>query len=449
MPDKIRNYRHILASVVILLCVSLDSVLSAQSTAPRTIHFIHGQWFDGTRFLAKDLYSVDGILSKSRMQQHIDETVDLHNGYVIPPFGDAHEHNFDSVERTPAVTAQYLKDGIFYAQGMTDVLDGARAAAAANLVNTPSTVDVTYAHGGLTSINGHPKDVYESLALGFYYPSNEAQRQQVIASHLRAGQAYWEIDSPTDLTATWPGILATKPDLIKIYLTNTEHYTHENHVHPPLGGGLDPALVPLVVERAHAAGLKIAAHVDTAADVHVALLGGVDELAHMPGYCLDPKQATLPYRLFDADIAVASRKHVTIIPTASICDNDRVSSAMRTAIRTMQLDNLRRLKTAGVNIVIGSDSYGSDSLHEAQYLHSLGLWTNLELLRIWSITTPEDIVHKHSPTRRIAKLDPGYEASFLVLNGNPLLDWTATGEIDQRWKQGQPITPAPLPASKP
>ena len=426
--------KYCLATILLATCIC--SILHAQPPLHKTIRFINGQWFDGTQFVPEEFFSVDGLLAKDT-SRHIDETVDLHNGYVIPPFGDAHEHNFDSPERTPAVTAQYLKDGIFYAQGMTDIFDGAHKVVATGLVDTPTTVDVTYAHGGLTGINGHPKDVYEALAHGYYYPSNDLQRQQVIASHLRAGQAYWEVDTLADLNALWPQILATRPDLIKIFLHESEHYTSENHAHPPLGAGLDPVLVPLIVARAHIAGLKVAAHVDTAADYHVALLGGVDEFAHMPGYCIQAHEDPAPYRLSDADISLTASLHRAVIPTASACDDDRLGPQSKAATRTIELDNLRRLKAAGVNIIIGQDTYGHDSLHEAQYLHSLGLWSNLELLRIWSTATPQDIF----PKRRIARFATGYEASFLVLRSDPLKDWSATAEIEQRWKQGDRVVP--------
>jgi hypothetical protein len=120
----------------ILFTAFICSTLQAQSTPHKTIRFTNGQWFDGTHFVRTDFFSIDGVLSKGP-SSHLDETVNLNNGYVVPPFGDAHEHNFDSTANTPAVTAQYLKDGIFYAQGMTDVLDGARKVLAASLVDTP------------------------------------------------------------------------------------------------------------------------------------------------------------------------------------------------------------------------------------------------------------------------------------------------------------------------
>lgn len=398
--------------------------------------FKHGRWFDGKSFRRRQYYSIGGVLSDQK-PAHVDQTVDLHGHFVVPPYGDAHEHNFDNVARTPAVVAKYLGDGIFYAQGMTDITRGAEAVVAAHLVNTKQSVDVTYAHGGLTAVDGHPKEVYESIANGFYYPFTPEQRSLVMSSHLLEGQAYWEIDNAADLETKWPKILASKPDLIKIYLSNSEHYTQESHIHPVLGDGLDPALVPLITARAHAAGLKVAAHVDTAADYHVALLGGVDEMGHLPGYGIRASSNLAEFRISDADIALTAARHVKVQATAGIDVDTNTPAEDLKARQRSQRDNLIRLRSAGVPILVGSDHYGEDSRHEADYLYSLGIWSNLQLLRMWSVETPQTIF----PHRNIGELKPGYEASFLVLSGNPLKDWSASHSIIDRWKQGMRIEP--------
>lgn len=201
---------------------------------------------------------------------------------------------------------------------MTDISSGAQEVLSAGLVNTSQSIDVTYAHGGLTAVDGHPKEIYESIANGFYYPSTAEQRKLVIASHLVAGRAYWEIDSAADLEAKWPQILASKPDLIKIYLSNSEHYTPDSHLHPKLGDGLDPTLVPLITVRAHIAGLKVAAHIDTATDYHVVLLGGVDEMGHLPGYGIRASSDPAIFRISDADIAFSASRHIKVQATAGI-----------------------------------------------------------------------------------------------------------------------------------
>lgn len=400
----------------------------------RNICFSNGQWFDGTGFRPGTLCSVHGVFSSAK-HIHVDQVIDLHDQFVVPPYGDAHEHNFDNLKRTPAVVAQYVRDGIFYAQGMTDLLAGANAVRAAGLVNSPESVDVTYAHGGLTGIDGHPKEVYESIANGFYYPSTPEQKQLVRNSHGRAGQAYWEIDSPSDLAAQWPKILASKPDLIKIYLSNSEHYTAESHLHPELGKGIDPALVALITARAHAADLKVASHVDTAIDYHLALLGNVDEMGHLPGYGIQATSDLQTFRLSDADIALTAQRHVRVQATVGIDVDDKTPPADLKLRQVSQVENLKRLKAVGVLILVGSDHYGEDSVHEADYLHALGIWTNLELLHMWAVTTPQTIF----PTRKIGELRDGYDASFLVLSADPIKDWQAAHAIVDRWKQGRRV----------
>ena len=54
------------------------------------------------------------------------------------------------------------------------------------------------------------------------------------------------------------------------------------------------------------------------------------------------------------------------------------------------------------------------------------------LLRLWTTTTPQAVF----PDRRIGRLDAGYEASFLVLEDNPLEDFGAVRTIRERVKQG-------------
>jgi len=77
--------------------------------------------------------------------------------------------------------------------------------------------------------------------------------------------------------------------------------------------------------------------------------------------------------------------------TAGLGVDDKTPVADLRARQAGEKDNLRRLKAAGVVILVGSDRYGSDSVHVADYLQSLGLWTNLEMLRMWSVETPQAI----------------------------------------------------------
>ena len=58
---------------------------------------------------------------------------------------------------------------------------------------------------------------------------------------------------------------------------------------------------------------------------------------------------------------------------------------------------------------------------------------------MWCEATPATIF----PTRKIGHLKEGYEASFLVLSGNPLLDFKNAQKIEIRFKQGESLSLTP------
>jgi imidazolonepropionase-like amidohydrolase len=95
------------------------------------------------------------------------------------------------------------------------------------------------------------------------------------------------------------------------------------------------------------------------------------------------------------------------------------------------------LKKYGVAIAIGSDNYGATSVPEALSLAKVQVFDNATLLRMWCETTAATIF----PGRKIGQLKPGYEASFLVLTGNPLEDFSNVKKIESRFKQGEVISP--------
>ena len=102
----------------------------------------------------------------------------------------------------------------------------------------------------------------------------------------------------------------------------------------------------------------------------------------------------------------------------------------------VQRFNLRLLAKYGVSFAVGPDMYGATARTEVDALRRLGVWSDAQLLRIWFESTPRSIF----PRRRIGQLTDGYEASFLVLDANPFLDFHAVDRIRLRVKQGCVVT---------
>lgn len=399
----------------------------------------NGQWYTGTGFTSRTFYVVRGILRADRPAR-IDSTIDLQGRFLIPPFGDAHTHNLDGPFNLEVVRDAYLAEGTFYVAVLTNTASGAEKVR--SRFNRPCELDVIYANGGLTSTLSHPFLAYEPRAMRLYgdWSSHAAAIRR---SRLRENDAYWFIDTLQDLDARWPRIVAAAPDIIKIFLLDARE---DPPVMPdsglPHGHGLRPSLVPDIVQRAHAAGLRVAAHVETAADFERAIDGGVDLIAHLPGYVmgtdaegqarLDASPST--FEIPDAVALRAGRRGVAVTLTIAWTQSGGGPDSAAAVIRRQELAkrNLVRLQAHGVRFVVGSDWFGQTAGHEIDAMRSLGAWDTAALLHMWMVETPEVIF----PGRRIGKLEPGYEASFLVLDDNPLHRFDAVKDIRLRVKQG-------------
>lgn len=422
---------------VLIVTVAANSFAQTEKTNSnaKSYQFINGNWFDGKTFKSKVFYAVGGVFSNKKPKK-IDETVDLKNGYVVPPFADAHTHHFDSTYVLDGQIRMYLTDGVFYAKVQTDVRTGAMQTM--KKLNRPDSVDVSFAHGALTHTDGHGIEIYEALALNLYFDRKvyDANIEKIRASRLRENDAYYIIDTLADLENKWQKILDGKPDFIKIYLMTSEDFEkkRDNPGSFSLGGiGLDPQIVPAIVKKAHAAGLRVSAHVDTVTDYRIALDAGVDEMAHLPGYYVQPDDKLEKYLLTEADAKKSARQNLWIVPAPVAYGG--IEPQIRARTDEGLKHNLGLLKKYKVNIAFGSDSYGRTSVADVLYLNQIKIFSNLEALKIWTEETPKTIF----PNRKIGKLQNGYEASFLVLSGDPLKDFAQVKNINLRFKQGTVI----------
>ena len=298
----------------------------------------------------------------------------------------------------------------------------------APFVNTATSVDAVFAHGGITASGGHPIRLYNTLA-------QRGLLDGMSAADL-INEAYFVVDTLDDLDCQWPRIMATRPDLIKTYLLYTDDLDRlpaRRDVY-----GLHPSLLPHIVERAHANGLRVAAHVETSLDFRYAVNGGVDIVAHLPGHLCRADRELSAYDVAPADADLAAERGVIVVTTAGlvgrITDRDR---RLRTC--DVQRRNLRTLMASGVTLAIGSDNFADTSEAEVAHVRELGVCDDRTLLNIWTSSTPQAIF----PRRKVGRLAPGWEATFLSLCGNPLEDWSHLGRIRLRVKRGHMLAVPP------
>ena len=418
-----------------LLLLALSNLAGAEA-----VEWRNGKWFDGRGFAAGNRYSVDGVFV-AQVPAAIDRTVELGDRHVVPAYGEAHHHGIDSSDGIDDKIIVFLEAGIFYVKNPNVIPELLTPEVRAKL-NRPGSIDVVFANGGITSPGGHPVPLQDYLAsLGVY---------RGLGPEKMPGRAYYPVGSAAELELKWPRILAGHPDFIKTFLLFSEEYEGREPLHRVTDGkphrGLDPQILRSVVLRAHEAGLRVTTHVDTARDFENAVEAGVDEINHLPQ----------PDQRFSADLSAyvipekvarrAAERGITVVTTAST--TERLSPSIPVewlpAQRANQAANIRLLERAGVRLAIGSDGISGErrfvtARDEVRFLAKHRMMTPLELLRAWSVDTPRTIF----PKRKLGALDPGFEANFLVLNGDPLEDPENLHHIGMRVKAGQVLPHVP------
>jgi hypothetical protein len=403
------------------------SQIRSNDSNHKNYKFTNGQWFNGKNFTRKTFYSVDGILARKKPSGDI-ETIDLSKGFVVPPFAEAHNHNlaggiYFNREFNEKIIQRYLADGVFYVKIPGNPGKNA-AIVRRDLIDRPDSVDAVFANGVLTSQDGHP--------IGMTLDSFKQAKIAVPTVAELEGQVFFIIEKETDLLTKWKQIMAGNPDFIKIILRHSENFT-KRRATPTLFGynGLDPQLLPGIVRQVHTAGLRVSAHIDSAADFATAVRAGVDEISHLPGAIFDQGTDEADYLITQEDAKRAAKKNIFVVTTANIASLFAQGKALE-KVQDGQRKNLLLLKRNGVRLAIGSDNYMDTSLEEAMYLRSLNVFDNAELLRMWGVTGAQTIF----PDRKIGRLREGYEASFLVLKGDPLKNFENVKNIELRCKQG-------------
>lgn len=368
----------------------------------KRIQLTNGNWFNGKAFEKKTVWLKEGLLHFSNIGA-VDTIIDLSGKFVIPPFADAHNHNLESKHELEQRIKAYLDNGVFYVKLLSTIKR--RIAPVLHYYNDPSALDVRMAHAPLTAKGGHPIGVRKRyLDYGYYRGMFNSLEELEFHGYVR-------IDSEQDLDQKWGRVLQSSPDFIKINLLHSEEYEKRKDDSTYFGRkGLNPTFVAKIVKKAHEADLEVSAHVNTAHDFHIAVTAGVDEVAHLP-------EISHGQPIHRKDAALAKKKGITVVTTASLVQKRQKRPNYQDLINNIT-SNLKLLKEEGVTLAIGSDQYNGNSVGEFQFLHGLGVFSNLELLNMWTKNATKAVF----PRRKIGQLKEGYEASFLVLDTNPLKD---------------------------
>jgi imidazolonepropionase-like amidohydrolase len=406
-----------------------------------------GQVWTGDAFERRDIFIGDGHFLDGASAGDCQQSVDLDGAYASPPFADGHTHNVEAGWSFDSLNARYLEEGVFYVLNPLNMPAPARALSAR--IEANDTIEVAFTNGALTSYRGHPEFVYVVALSSILYGG--APREAFV------GEAFHTIETLEDIEAALDTLQAQGADAVKIIVANTDNFearsaflaVDENWdavvaassdetlsdaerlaATEQTSVGLNPEIVPLVIERIQARGLRALAHIDTVTDFEVAVRAGVDGLLHMPGIAIGPGNSPEQGRLSDAAVAEAARRGVGIVLTAGVRP-EFTPEADRPALHELQRGNISRLIEAGVPVYIGTDRWQAMASYEVGYLIEIGAMTPAQAFRAWVETSR--IVF---PDRSIGQIAPGYEADLLVFSGDPTQSLEAMGRIEHRIKGG-------------
>lgn len=395
--------------------------------------FTNGRWWNGSGYEERAVfYSTGGILSSKR-PAYVDQTIDLHGRFAIPPLAEGHNHWLEP-SKTDDYNACYLADGVYYVRDMGNIpflVDQFR-----DKVNLSTSVDFVSAMTPFTGPGAHPVEIIDQFVQFGILPKQWKPDYDK--------EAEFVVSNDRDIDERFPLLIEQHPAYVKAFLLHSDRY--EETLKDPKtrgnGRGMNPKLLPHLVKLAHAAGLKVMVHIYDAGDFRNAIAAEADEIMHVPGTGYQPDSPVEQFQITLGDAEAAAKAHIPVTTTvtwlAEIKDEDPVH--YQAARDQIVIPNLKLLRAAGVKLLVGSDKFRRDVVPELQVLHSLGIFSDAELLRMDGEFTAQATF----PNRRIGKLQDGYEANFLVLDQDPSANLENLKTIWLRVKQGRRIS---VPAS--
>jgi imidazolonepropionase-like amidohydrolase len=274
-----------------------------------------------------------------------------------------------------------------------------------------------------------------------------------LARLLVAGPVIAAADPVAARTAV-DGVKAMRADIAKIRVDDN------------LGAGkkMPPEAYRAAIERAHAVGLKVAAHIFYLQDAKDVLAAGGDFIAHsvrdLPvddafveqlrstNRCLSPTLmrdvSTFVYESRPAFFDDSFFKREVPVETIAGLQTPEHQASNRTAAATryragleIAKANLKRLKDAGVRIAMGTDT-GPVGRFQGYFEHlELEQMVQAGLTPMQAIVAATgDAARCMNIADRVGTLRIGLDADFLLLDRNPLDDIANTRTLESVWVRG-------------
>ena len=403
----------------------------------------NGYLLDGTRNMApqKGLAvlvengKIRGIVAETAIPKGFPK-IDLEGQYLLPGLINLHVHLAGSGKPKKKQTDPVKAVKLVTANAWTKKLGMALVAGFARQ-QLRSGVTTIRTVGGILDFDSRLRDaVNAGKALGPRILAGN-MAVSVPGGHM-AGSLAHVAHTPEEAADYVSQIAATGADLIKLMVTGG--VLDAVRQGEPGVLKMEPALIKAACDRAHALGLKVAAHVESPEGVRAALENGVDTIEHgaMPDeYTLDLFRKTgaslvttispaLSYALFDTSVSHATPMQKY---NGKIVMDGIVACA-------------KACLSAGIPVGLGTDT-------ACPFVTQYDTWRELVYFRRFcGVTAAQALYTATLGNAKIAgieketgSIEPGKSADFVVCRDNPLNDLTTLREPSMVFFRGKKSAP--------
>ena len=403
----------------------------------------NGYLLDGTRNMApqKGLAvlvengKIRGIVAETAIPKGFPK-IDLEGQYLLPGLINLHVHLAGSGKPKKKQTDPVKAVKLVTANAWTKKLGMALVAGFARQ-QLRSGVTTIRTVGGILDFDSRLRDaVNAGKALGPRILAGN-MAVSVPGGHM-AGSLAHVAHTPEEAADFVSQIASTGADLIKLMVTGG--VLDAVRQGEPGVLKMEPALIKAACDRAHALGLKVAAHVESPEGVRAALENGVDTIEHgaMPDeYTLDLFRKTgaslvttispaLSYALFDTSVSHATPMQKY---NGKIVMDGIVACA-------------KACLSAGIPVGLGTDT-------ACPFVTQYDTWRELVYFRRFcGVTAAQALYTATLGNAKIAgieketgSIEPGKSADFVVCRDNPLNDLTTLREPSMVFFRGKKISP--------
>ena len=403
----------------------------------------NGYLLDGTRNMApqKGLAvlvengKIRGIVAETAIPKGFPK-IDLEGQYLLPGLINLHVHLAGSGKPKKKQTDPVKAVKLVTANAWTKKLGMALVAGFARQ-QLRSGVTTIRTVGGILDFDSRLRDAINAgKALGPRILAGN-MAVSVPGGHM-AGSLAHVAHTPEEAADFVSQIASTGADLIKLMVTGG--VLDAVRQGEPGVLKMEPALIKAACDRAHALGLKVAAHVESPEGVRAALENGVDTIEHgaMPDeYTLDLFRKTgaslvttispaLSYALFDTSVSHATPMQKY---NGKIVMDGIVACA-------------KACLSAGIPVGLGTDT-------ACPFVTQYDTWRELVYFRRFcGVTAAQALYTATLGNAKIAgieketgSIEPGKSADFVVCRDNPLNDLTTLREPSMVFFRGKKISP--------